>query len=140
MQGPLEGERGPGGQLGAGMRREGAGRVKTETETEAGGCLGLGACGLRWPRLLRGWPVMAEQGMPRTVGPQGEEGALLSLGWHALSISENRQVPTTAGSLLPRAHPALAVSPPKQGFSFHLNLILSLPSQSAGQSKPCSLV
>lgn len=111
------------------MRREGAGRVKTETETEAGGCPGLGACGLHWPRLLRGWPVMAEQGMPRTVGPQSEEGALLSLGWHALSVSENHQVPTTAGSLLPRAHPCAGNFPSQVGLLFPLksDLITPLP-------------
>lgn len=75
-------------------------------------------------------------------GPQGEEGALLSLRWHeSLSVSENRQVPMTAGSLLPRAHPELAISPPKQGLSFHLNLILSLPPPACRtKSKPCSLV
>ena len=49
------------------------------------------------------WLGKARQGQQ---GSQGEQGALLSLGWHvSLSMSEHHQVPMTAGSLLPRAHP-----------------------------------
>lgn len=77
---------------------------------------------------LRGWPVMAEQERSGPQGPWSEEGALLSLQWHeSLSISENCQVPMTTVSPLLGVHPALVIPPPKQGLSFQLNLILSLP-------------
>ena len=42
-----------------------------QSQTETGGCLQLGACGLRWPGLLRGRSGVAEQSVPRTAGVPG---------------------------------------------------------------------